>query len=374
MFSAGEVSGDQHAAKVIARLKRDKNFACFGMGAGQMRQAGMELLVDSTAIAVMGIVNIIRHYRQIRRALKIMKNALRERRPDLLVIVDYPEFNLRLAAVAQSLGIGVLIYIAPQVWAWRPGRIKKIIRLADKIAVILPFEEALYNSRDNIASFVGHPLSEDIAACPWAEEERIFPEHKATVLLLPGSRKTEIDYLMPVICEAAERMQRQSPKRITFRLLKADGIDEARLQSQLRNTGFDCEIVAGNTYAQMRAADLAIAACGTAVMQLALCQTPAVVIYKISKINYLIAKQLTNISLFCLPNIIAGRAIIPELIQADATPEKICAASIGLLSNRTHYRETVKQLATMRRHLGDKVASENVAGMIAEMTADIRSR
>ncbi len=380
MFSVGEASGDQHAAKVIARLRRDESFECFGMGGGQMRQAGMRLLADSSDIAVMGIVNILYHYPKIKRAMNIMKAALLEQRPDLLVIVDYPEFNLRLAAVAQSLGIKVLIYIAPQIWAWRPRRIKKIARLADRIAVILPFEEALYAERGIAATFVGHPLPEDLTEPPAAAKTPAAQRDSATILLLPGSRKSEIDCLLPVICRAAKQIRRQSQKRIAFRLLKARTIKEAQLQARLQNTGFDCDIVAGDPYAHMQAADIAIAACGTAVMQLALCQTPTVVVYKISRMNYLIAKQLVGISLFCLPNIIAGRAIVPELIQNDATPEKICAETMKLLNDPTCYQNMVEELAATRNRLdskgnkGSKVASENVVGIIKEMTRDTGSR
>ena len=363
MFSAGEASGDLHAAKVIARLARNGEFECFGMGAGHMQAAGARVLVDSTDIAIMGIVNIARHYFKIRRALRTMEAALAHERPDLLVTVDYPEFNMRLAATARKLGIKVLMYIAPQIWAWRPGRITKIARLADRVAVILPFEKELYARCGVAADYVGHPLVEavpDTARPPQTAG-------KSSVLLLPGSRETEIRQLMPIVCRAAV-MIKQSGTPVSFRLLKAAGVAESALRSYLQNAELECEITSGGAYDEMRRADVAISACGTAILQLALCETPAVVIYKISRLNYAIAKRLVKTRFFCLPNIIAGRAILPELIQDRATPERIRDETLSLLNDAGRRRSVCAELAKTKERLGTASASENVARIISEMT------
>ena len=375
MFSAGEPSGDQHVAKVVRCLRQKGNFECYGMGMKQSQAAGMHLLIDSTSIAVMGITNIIRHYPKIKKTLNTMKKALHEQKPNLLVIVDYPEFNLRLAAEAQKLGIQVLIYIAPQIWAWRPNRIKKIVKLANRIAVILPFEKELYERHGIPTDYVGHPLCEAIPTLSSTASLKAQEEYK--ISLLPGSRTSEIKHQMPILQETIEIISHRSSKPTSFHLLVAPGIRKPILHDYL--TGLSVNLTVTDLddnnhqkkYDEMASADIAISACGTAVLELALCQTPTVVIYKLSKPNYLLAKLLVNIKHFCLPNILANRQLIPELIQNEANPKRIADETLNLLNDTKRYQAIQQDLIQVREQLGTQSAFENVSRIIIEMIQDL---
>ena len=370
MLVAGEASGDEHAARLIRRLRETGDCECFGMGGAAMRDAGARLLVDSTALAVVGIVEVIRYYPALRRAFRTLVRALRRERPALLVLVDYPEFNLRLARVASRLGVPVLFYIAPQAWAWRRGRVKKIRRRVSRLAVILPFERAFFEQHGIAADYVGHPLVEDVARWESANDAPPSPARSRkskTVLLLPGSRRGEVERLLPAFCGAAERLTRRLGGLVAFRVLRAPGIGDEMIAPLLKQDRFDCRLADGGTYAEMRRADAAISATGTAILQLALCGTPAVGVYKLSPPTYFLARRLVKVPHASLVNIIGGKAIIPELLQEAATPQAICGETYNLLTNESRRRDVLQGYGEVRRKLGERRASERLAEIVREM-------
>jgi len=417
MLVAGEASGDQHAAHLIRRLRATGNFQCCGMGGAAMREAGAELLVDSTPLAVVGIVEALRYYPALRRAFNTLKRALKHRPPDLLVLVDYPEFNLKLARVAARRGIKVLFYVAPQVWAWRSGRIRKIYRNVTRLAVILPFEEAFFTSHGVPVDYIGHPLIEDIerwerdhadaeaagakagaadadaanananaaasagaydtdtaAASANADSDAAAtnarPHKKKTVLLLPGSRRSEIERLLPVLCGAAAKLTRRLGGQVVFRLLRAPGIDESLLAPCLQRDDFNCRLADGETWREMKRADAAISATGTSILQLALCGTPTVGIYKLSPVTWFVARRLVKIPYVSLVNIISCKPVIPELLQHEATPQEICGQAYKLLTSAKRRREMKRDFSDVRAQLGAHRSSERLAEIVREMTQD----
>ena len=375
MLVAGEASGDEHAAHLIRRLREAGDCECFGMGGTAMRDAGTRLLVDSTALAVVGLVEIIRYYPALRRAFRTLARALRRERPDLLVLVDYPEFNMRLARTAARLGVPVLFYVAPQAWAWRRGRVKKIRRRVSRLAVILPFEQAFFAQHGIAADYVGHPLVEDVARWERTHDAQPPPKRSRkskTVLLLPGSRRGEVERLLPVFCGAADKLARRLGGRVSFRLLRAPGIGDEMVAPLLEQDRFDCRPADGGTYAEMQRADAAISATGTAILQLALCGTPAVGVYKLSPLTYFLAKRLARIPYASLVNIIGGKAIIPELLQEAATPQAICGETYDLLTNENRRRDVLQGYDEVRRKLGERRASEKLAEIAREMIEETR--
>ena len=375
MISAGEVSGDEHASEVIKKLQLHGNFEFYGMGGQKMRATGMDTVIDSQDMAIIGIINTIIHFPKIKRAFNSMKNLLYKKRPDLLIIVDYPEFNLRLANIAHKLGIKVLIYIAPQVWAWRKGRVKKIVKIADRIATILPFEAKYYEKYRIPVNYVGHPLSEKIGKniAQNSLDDKNLAEYK--VLVLPGSRYSEIKFLMPVLNQSMRIMTQSSSKKISFHILKADGIEKNDLLKYLDESSYDFNISDSSQYSdqekfsQMASFDIAIGASGTAVLQLALCRTPTIVIYKLSTLNYQVVKRLINIPFVSLPNILCEKEIFPELIQHNATPKNIAAKALDLLADRSKRHKMRIELKDVieRLNVPQGNASSNVAKIINEM-------
>ena len=370
MLVAGEASGDEHAAHLIRRLREGGDYQCFGMGGAAMRDAGARLLVDSTALAVVGIVEVVRYYPALRRAFRMLARALKRQRPDLLVAVDYPEFNMRLARVAARLGVPVLFYVAPQAWAWRTGRVKKIRRRVSRLAVILPFEQAFFERHGIAADYVGHPLVEDVVRWERDNQAQPSPAHSRkdkSVLLLPGSRRGEVERLLPALCGAAEKLTRRLGGLVSFRLLRATGIGDAMVAPLLEHKRFDCRLADGDTYAEMKRADAAISATGTAILQLALCRTPTVGVYKLSPPTYFIAKRLAKVSHVSLTNIIGGKTVTPELLQEAATPQAICGETYDLLTNAKRRRDMQQDFDDIRQKLGAGRTSERLAEIVREM-------
>jgi lipid-A-disaccharide synthase len=353
MLVAGETSGDMHGAELARWLGR-AGIRCTGMGSRHMREAGVELFVDSSGIAVVGLFEVLAHWSEIQHALKTLRTALASGRPDLLVLIDYPEFNLKLAETAKALGIPVLFYVSPQVWAWRPKRIHKIGRRIDHMAVIFPFETDLYRRAGIPVTYVGHPLAQRVNAV----SDRVtvlknlgLDAGSKTVALMPGSRSGEIKRLLPVLIEAAELIRRRMPG-VQFVLPAAPALDAARLQQQVDASGLRLPVVQGRTYDAVNASDIAITASGTATLEIALLETPMIVIYKVSPLSYAILKRLITVKQIALANIVAGRPVVPELIQAEATPGRIASEAIRLLTDPDYHRQMREGLSAVRENLG----------------------
>ena len=368
MIVAGEASGDMHAADLIEALRPDRGndrFDCFGMGLEKMTRAGLRKLVDAGELSLVGLFEVCRHYPRIRRAWRRLAAALREEAPDLLVLVDYPDFNLRLARVAHRLGIKTLFYISPQVWAWRAGRIKTIARCIDMMAVVFPFEEKIYRDAGVPTRYVGHPLVDQVGGAAPDPDEYTTGNDKR-ILLMPGSRLVEVSRLLPVLCRAAAMMSARAgaPR---FSLLLAPGIPETLVERRLHEHRLDCELIRDRPEAAMRGSDLAITASGTATLQLALCGTPMIIIYKTSWPTYFLLKRLVTTPHIGLVNIIAGKTVAPELIQGDASADAIVARALEILEDRRRTRVIRRELAQVKRALGEGGAAKNLAGLVREM-------
>jgi len=371
MLVAGEASGDKHGAALIKQLQNHQAVQCYGMGMQKMKQAGMRLLVDAQPLAVIGIVEILVHYPALRRAFKTLKQALVDDPPDLLVLIDYPEFNLKLARVAAQHKIKVLYYISPQLWAWRQYRIKKIKRSVDLMAVIFPFERDFYARHHVPVRYVGHPLIEEFKQ--WTNhppQTSESSERAMTLLLLPGSRKGEIKRLLPLMLKAAVLIKKRLNKPLRCRLLVAPDIDEKLYIKYLINFNLACSLSCDHSYSEMENADLAISATGTATLELALCGVPHIATHKLSWLSYWILKWFIKIPYASLPNIIADRAVVPECLQGKATPQHLANHACRLLNDSDARADMKQALLALRERFGTQLASKTTAEVVAQLIKD----
>jgi lipid-A-disaccharide synthase len=367
---AGEASGDQHGARLVrAMLAADPALSFRGVGGPAMRESGVRIDVDAAGLAVVGFTEVLSRLPAIVAALRLVKSLLKRLRPSLLVLIDFPEFNLKIAAAAKRLGIPVLYYISPQIWAWRPGRVKRIAGCVDHMAVILPFEEAFYRQHQVNATFVGHPLLDDRSTFARNHlQDRRAESGNPVIALLPGSRVVEIQRHLPVMLEAATVLQRRQP-HIQFRLSRAAGLEKEMFNRLLnrfptpRKLSFDesriTQLLAG--------CDLAVAVSGTVTLQAALCGVPMIVIYRVSKLSYWVGRALIRVPYIGLVNLVAGRRLAPELIQNDVTASRIAGEVEKLLSDPAALAENRRQLIDLRRLLGSGGASARVADIALSM-------
>ncbi len=364
MMVAGEASGDRHAAHMFLELKKQlPDLKGIGMGSQQMRQAGIAIHYDSSGISVIGVIEVIKHYAEIRRALKAMQALLEEQTPDLLVCVDYKEFNFKLAKYAKSLGIKVLFYVSPQVWAWREGRVAKYAQVVDGMAVIFPFEVAYYQQQGVAVRYVGHPSVHKVHPHHSLEQDQnqFGLNPKAPVIgLLPGSRNQEIKRLLPVMIEAAQRIKCSCPD-VQFLLPQADSIKDQQIQSLLLHAEVDIQVIKNQPYDVIQCCNAIMTSSGTATLEIALLNIPMVIVYKLSPITYLLGRLLVKTPFIGLPNIIAGHRIVKELIQHDANPDNIAEEILNLL-NQADYADQIKaELKQVQTVLGDGNGSKNTA-------------
>jgi lipid-A-disaccharide synthase len=370
MIIAGEASGDLHGANLVKEtLKKDPSIFFFGMGGAKMRAAGVDTLVDASEMAVVGFVEVISHFPVIFRAFTMMKKILRNDPPDLLILIDYPDFNLMLAKVAKKAGVRVLYYISPQVWAWRVGRVAKIGAVVDRMAVVFPFEAPFYEKEGVPVTFVGHPLVDTVhPTMTLGEAQRKFgldPGRK-TIGLFPGSRRQEIRNLFPVILQSAALLMKSVPDA-QFILPLASSLEREDIDFYLESAGIDVTVVEGMGYDVMQVCDAAITVSGTVTLELAMIGVPMVIIYKVATLTYMLAKRLVKVDHIGICNIVAGERVVKELLQHDAEPEKI-AAEIGKIINDPGYAGTIKnKYNIVREKLGSGGCSEKVADTALEM-------
>lgn len=383
MISAGEASGDQHAAALFRELQKlMPGVEGIGMGGSAMREAGIELCFDSSGIGVIGLAEIARHYGEIREALKLMQKTACERKPDLLICVDYKEFNFRLAKSAKACGVKVLFYVSPQVWAWRPGRVKSYGRIIDHMAVIFPFELPFYEAYGVPATYVGHPLAGKVK--PSMSRSEALKKYGLTdssanaqnnggsrpvIGLLPGSRANEIKRLMPVILESARRLSLEFPAA-RFLLFQAASVEDAAISAKLAGVaGLDLQVIRGQDYDALQCCDTVITVSGTATLEIALLGIPMVIIYRLSPLSYWLGRLLVKVPFIGLPNILAGKGVVREFIQHEATPANI-AGEIARILQDSIYSESQRQaLLTIRDKLGDRNGSAVLARLAADMLA-----
>jgi lipid-A-disaccharide synthase len=370
MIIAGEASGDHHAARLVEELHQlDPAVSFYGIGGERMRAAGVETLVDSAEMAVMGLVEVLLNYRFLKRVLERMRNELRTHRPDLLILVDYPGFNLRLAESARELGIRVLYYISPQVWAWKKKRVFKIKKVVDMMAVVFPFEVACYDQVGVPVEFVGHPLVDEVQSRYSREsilEELGLDPSRPVLGLFPGSRRSEVSRLLPLLLQSAACIKEALPE-IQFLLPRASTLPAELLQESIATSGLDITLVSGRPYDVMRGCDTIISASGTATLEIGLMQVPLVVIYKLAPLSYFVFSRLVKLEHIALCNIVAGERIAPELIQRDATVANISHEALALLQDEGRATAMRQRMAGIRQKLGASGASKNIARLTLRM-------
>lgn len=370
LFSAGESSGDQHAANMFLELKKQQpSIKGLGMGGVKMAQAGIDIRYDSANIGVIGVVEVIKHYAEIRRALKLMQELLATERPDLLVCVDYKEFNFKLARFAKQQGIKVLFYVSPQVWAWRPGRVKAYGQVIDMMAVIFPFETAYYDAENVPVRYVGHPSVDKVHAQRSKDEDlTLFRLDKKLPIvgLLPGSRANEIKRMLPVMLAAAEKVQADLPE-CRFILPQADSISDALLDRYISGSSLNITVIKNQPYDVIQCCDAVMTTSGTATLEIALLTVPMVIAYKLSPLTYLLGRWLVNTPFIGLPNIVSGKCIIKELIQHEATAENLSAEVSRILTDKAYADDMRANLKYVKRQLGQGGGSKNMAQLALEM-------
>jgi lipid-A-disaccharide synthase len=370
LFSAGESSGDQHAANMFLELKRHQpDIKGVGMGGAKMAQAGIDVRYDSSGIAVIGVVEVIRHYGEIRRALKLMQHIVLTERPDLLVCVDYKEFNLKLARFAKRHGIKVLFYVSPQVWAWRPGRVKTYGKAIDMMAVIFPFETAYYDAENVPVRYVGHPSVDKVHPQHSKADDMAhfgLDEKKPLVGLLPGSRANEIKRMLPVMLAAAEKLQAGLPD-IQFILPQADSISDNLLEAYMHQSSIKITVIKNQPYDVIQCCDVVMTTSGTATLEIALLTVPMVITYKLSPVTYWLGRWLVNTPFIGLPNIVLGKGIVKELIQHEASADNLAAEVMSILTDKAYAEEMRANLNLVKEQLGQGGGSKNMAQLALEM-------
>ena len=364
-----------HAAHALKALSATGvNFVSFGMGADKLAAAGMELILDCRELAVIGIVDVLINYPRFVRRLNKLRAALSARRPDLLVIVDYPDFNLKLAATAKKLGIPVLFYISPQVWAWRPKRVLRIAELVSHMAVLFPFEVQFYTQAGVPVTYVGHPLVDDAHCELTRQQARLqfsLVLNSQVITLLPGSRLGEIQRNLPIMLLTAKCIRQQHPD-CQFLLPCAPTLDAVELQALINASELDIHVLVGDAYTAMRAADCVLCASGTATLETAMLGTPMAIVYVINAVNYALMKHLIQIDDIGLVNIVAGKRIVREFVQHAAIPEDISIEMNRLLVDSTYTDLMCKELAAVQQKMGAGGASNRVAELITQMLIECR--
>jgi len=372
---AGEASGDAHAARLVNELRKlDDSIIFRGMGGDKLRSAGVDVFIDMTELAVVGIVEVLLKYNLIKAELNRLKLAITEQPPDLLILVDYQEFNQRLAAYAKSIGIKVLFYIGPQVWAWRPNRVYKMAKIVDHMAVILPFEKALYEDADVPVTFTGHPLTDEVVADKTRQQARLHLQinDKTTVGLFPGSRSGEIKRVLPILLETAvlikKALARNHRPDVQFILPVASTIKSQDLAAHYALMN-DLSVICVNDqfYDVIQSCDVILTASGTATLEIGLLEVPMVIVYKIAALSYFILNKLVNIDHLGLVNIIPGKEIVREFIQQKAVPEDIAKEALRLLNDTEYYESMRHELSLLRQQLGDGNGSKRVAELAYSM-------
>ena len=364
MILAGEVSGDAHAAEFVEEIQLIRpDIRLTGMGTTLMKKAGVDIFFDSASIAVVGIVEVLRHWGEIKKAMNLVKTALEDTQPDLLILVDYPEFNLKMARYAKSLGIKVLFYISPQVWAWRPKRIHKIGRSIDHMAVLFKFEQALYEKANIPVSFVGHPLVDKVKTNIDSNQARLsleLDQDDIVVGLFPGSRKSEIHRLLPLMLKTAKLMLERNPK-VKFILPVASTLDYDLIQQQCNQSGVNIKLTRDDIYDLIVCCNAIVSCSGTVTLEIALLNAPLCLVYKISWLSYQIMSRLITIPHIGLANIVADKLIVKELLQDDATPQKIATELFRLLEDQSYRSQIISDLSKVRANLGAGGGAQKLA-------------
>lgn len=368
MVIAGEVSGDTHGAGVVRELKRlQPSVEIFGVGGEKMKAEGMSLTYHVRELSFMGFAEVLRHLPLIRSVEKTLEQLVIIKKPEVVLLIDYPGFNLRFARIAKRHGVKVVYYISPQVWAWKKGRVKKMPGIVDRMLVVFPFEEEIYRKEGVPVSFVGHPLLEEMETsftrAQFCKRYGIDPSRKI-LALIPGSRRQEIRDLFSVMARSAEALRESDGVEVVVGV--APNL-RPELLDYYRPPNTRLQYVENATHEVMKNADLAIVTSGTATLETACLETPMIVVYRTSWLTYLVARLLVRVKDIGLVNIVAGRRIVPELVQGNATVRRIAEIARELLHDEGRRTTMKKELSAVRGLLGSKGASLNVANAVLGM-------
>lgn len=364
LIVAGEVSGDIHGGKLVKAIKEispEINIA--GIGGENMSSAGMKLLRNVNEMSFLGFTEIIKHLPFVRKVMNELLKWIEIERPKVVVLIDYPGFNLRLAQKAKNLGCKIIYYISPQIWAWGKGRIKKIARVVDQMIVIFPFEEELYRNAGVSVEFVGHPILENLESSfsreDFFSENELDPDEKL-IGLLPGSRTQEVDSLYKIMIDAVDLLKPEYPNMQSI-TAKSPVLDNA---VYTKITGNDSLKQSNNIYDIMKHSNLLFVASGTATLESACFGTPLIVVYRVSPISWIIGKILVKIKSIGLVNIVAGKKIAPEILQSELTPSRLAHEALNILKDDKLYAETSSELLNVKKLLGEPGASKKAAEII----------
>ena len=370
LLVAGESSGDLYGAQLVeAMASLAPQVTFYGIGGIEMERRGVNLLFSSSELAVVGLTEILEKIGHIWRAWKGMKRFIADQRPHLAVLIDYPGFNLRLARVLNDNAVPILYYVSPQIWAWHAGRIKKIAKWVDKMAVILPFEVPLYQQAGVDVEFVGHPLLDILETDLSRDEARKklgVPPDALLIGLLPGSREREVRALLPPLIGAGTIISKEFPS-CRFMLPLASTVKRDLVRDCTGENSISLEVVEGRTFEVMKAADLLLVVSGTATLEGAIAGVPMVIIYRLSRISYLIGRMLVRVKCIGLANIVVGRKVVPELIQGDVTPQRIAREAGRILHDPATRGEIEAEFKLIKEKLGERGASHRVAHIALRM-------
>src|SRR5215467_9311748 len=373
LLSAGEASGDMYAARLATALKQRLDVAIFGMGGLQMRAAGVDIVTDYSEVSVVGITEVFKRLPSLIRAMRHLVDEAQRRKPPLAILTDFPGFHLRLARKLRPQGIRNVYYICPQFWAWRPWRVNLVRRRFAEALCIFHFEEKFYADAGVPVKFIGHPLVGNVQASLTRElfcEKYGLQETRQIITVLPGSRRGEIAHHLPILIEGLREIRQRMPGPLQIAVAVAPGLDPARLEKSFPSD-WDVRFVANDTYNALAAADLAIVSSGTATVETALLGKPMIVIYRLSRLTARLAKALVKTEFFSMVNLIAGRAVVPELIQDDFTPQRLAVETEALLSgspgDNPRVSEMRRGLQEVQTLLGPPGAVERAADEIAQL-------
>lgn len=372
LIVTGEASGDLHGANLIkAALVLDPQLSFFGVGGEHMEQAGCDIIIPSSALSVMGLIEVVRHLPRIWGVFQQLKKVLfSDQRPDVLVLIDSPDFNLRLAKQAQRAGVPVVYYVSPQVWAWRKGRVTGIAAVVDRLAAIFPFEPDYYRGLPIEVQYVGHPLLDEAGvSCSVAEyrSRHQLSAAQPVIGLFPGSRSNELKYSFATIVATAKLLLAAHPQA-RFVLPLASGVDEAELRIVLAAADVAATCVRDSIYDVAAACDVVVCVSGTVTLQIALVATPMVILYKAAPLTYAIGKHLVAVEHIGLPNIVAGKTIVQEYIQDAAIPQALFAEVEKILTDDVYCLEMKNNLSAVKTKMGDPGCSTRVAQMVSELS------
>ena len=370
LIIAGEASGDLQAAHLVKSLKSiNPNIEIFGLGGNQMKAQGVEIIYDIVELAVVGFVEIIKHLATFKKIFTKLVTLLDRRRPDIVILVDYPGFNLRFARCAKEKNIPVIYYISPQIWAWGKKRIEEIKKYVDRMVVIFGFEEELYKEAGMKVSFTGHPLL-DIAKPAWKKEATLKHLHlrhnSIKISLLPGSREKEVRRHLPEMFKACEKIKKRLPN-VEFILSRRKELDRSIYNNIISHSTIKPHSLENKPYEIMDISDLVIVSSGSATLETAIMQKPMVIIYKTSFITWLLARGMIKIPDIGLVNVVAGKRIVPELVQFQVNASNIAKESLKILENKKMQEGIKHDLQKVKEKLGEKGAADRAAHLIQKL-------